>query len=71
MEGQDAEGVSVCVGGIQIGVQTVTVCVEMGWLLGQRSVRQEGWGVIQILVDVELGGRGWGVCHVGMCVGMG
>ena len=57
--------------GIRIRVGTVTVCVEMGWLLVQRNVREVGWDVMGMSVNVELDGQVWGMCHVWECVGMG
>ena len=52
-------------------VGTVTVYVEMGWLLVQRNVREVGRDVMGMSVNVELDGQGLGMCHVWECVGMG
>ena len=57
--------------GIRIRVWTVSVCVEMGWLLVQRNVREGDWDALRMSVNVSWDGQGLGMCHVWECVGMG
>ena len=45
--------------------------VVMVLFLVQRNVRERGWDVMGMSVNVGWDGQGWGMCHVWECVGMG